>query len=198
MVARANCVIALRSEDVSLVLDISNGQLPAIVHGGADLGKLELDEVEALILAREILDFAGHWGKERVAQRRPLTAGVHLREGCKGRTGADAATLLHVGVPGFSFAEGEIWAVHTAWSGNHTHYAERLFTGTQVIGGGTGPSGGVCLLTAATVSYYPGQCWAPPASWLPTCIPIMRSFTARRRSTDSGRWPYWGQAAGAG
>jgi hypothetical protein len=25
--------------------------------------------------------------------------------------------------------------VHTAWSGNHTHYAERLFTGTQVIGG---------------------------------------------------------------
>jgi alpha-galactosidase len=26
--------------------------------------------------------------------------------------------------------------VHTAWSGNHTHYAERLFTGTQVIGGG--------------------------------------------------------------
>jgi hypothetical protein len=32
MVVRANCVIALRSEDVSLVLDISDGQLPAIVH----------------------------------------------------------------------------------------------------------------------------------------------------------------------
>jgi alpha-galactosidase len=264
MVVRANCVIALRSEDVSLVLDISDGQLPAIVHWGADLGKLELDDVEALILsnidpgganivdepvrlaillehwtgwvgrpglsgsrggrawspkftttelridgkpviatadqatminaglgsvevnvvdevaelqlqitieltagglvraranvinisedaytvtdcviafpipqnAREILDFAGHWGKERVAQRRPATAGVHLREGRKDRTGADAATLLHVGVPGFSFAEGEICGVHTAWSGNHTHYAERLFTGTQVIGGG--------------------------------------------------------------
>ena len=86
--------------------------------------------------AREILDFAGHWGKERVPQRRPLTVGVHLREGRKGRTGPDAATLLHVGVPGFSFAEGEIWAVHTAWSGNHTHYAERVFTGLQVIGGG--------------------------------------------------------------
>ena len=38
--------------------------------------------------AREILDFAGHWGKERVPQRRPLGVGVHLREGRKGRTGA--------------------------------------------------------------------------------------------------------------
>jgi alpha-galactosidase len=193
------------------VLDISDGQLPAIVHWGADLGKLELDDVEALILsnidpgganivdepvrlaillehwtgwvgrpglsgsrggrawspkftttelridgkpviatadqatminaglgsvevnvvdevaelqlqitieltagglvraranvinigedpytvndcviafpipqnAREILDFAGHWGKERVAQRRPATAGVHLREAAR-------------------------------------------------------------------------------------------------------------------
>ena len=87
-------------------------------------------------IAHEILDFAGHWGKERVPQRGPLTVGVHLRESRKGRTGPDAATLLHVGVPGFSFAEGEIWAVHTAWSGNHTHYAERLSAGTQVIGGG--------------------------------------------------------------
>jgi alpha-galactosidase len=87
-------------------------------------------------VAREILDFAGHWGKERVPQRRPLGVGVHLREGRKGRTGPDAATLLHVGAPGFSFADGEIWAVHTGWSGNHTHYAERIFTGVQVIGGG--------------------------------------------------------------
>ena len=86
--------------------------------------------------AREILDLAGHWGKERVPQRRPLTVGIHLREGRKGRTGADAATLLHLGVPGFDFAGGEIWAVHTGWSGNHTHYAERLSTGEQVIGGG--------------------------------------------------------------
>jgi hypothetical protein len=39
MVVRANCVIALRSEDVSLVLDISDGQLPAIVHWGAGPGE---------------------------------------------------------------------------------------------------------------------------------------------------------------
>jgi alpha-galactosidase len=283
VVARANCVIALRSEGVSLVLDISDGQLPAIVHWGADLGRLELADVDALMLsnidpgganivdepvrlailpehwtgwvgrpglsgsrggrawspkftttevridgkpviatadqatminagpasvevnvidevaelqlqitielttggliraranvinagqdaytvndcviafpvpqnAREILDFAGHWGKERVPQRRLLTVGVHLREGRKGRTGPDAATLLHVGVPGFSFADGEIWAVHTAWSGNHTHYAERLFTGTQVIGGGE-------LLLPGEVILQHGHAYATP------------------------------------
>jgi alpha-galactosidase len=288
MVGRANCVIALRSEGVSVVLDVSDGQLPAIVHWGADLGMLELGDAEALIVsnidpggpnvvdepvrlaimpehwtgwvgrpglsgsragrdwspkftatevrvdgqpvitsegpatlintglasvevdavdevaglqllitieltpgglirsrvevindgtdpyavndcviafpipqnAREILDFAGHWGKERVPERRPLTVGVHLREGRKGRTGPDAATLLHVGVPGFSFAEGEIWAVHTAWSGNHTHYAERVFTGLQVIGGGE-------LLLPGEVILQPGQAYATP--WIYGC-----------------------------
>lgn len=86
--------------------------------------------------AREILDFAGRWGKERVPQRRDLVVGIHEREGRKGRTGADAATVLSVGEPGFGFEDGEVWGVHTAFSGNHRHYAERLFTGFQVIGGG--------------------------------------------------------------
>ena len=87
-------------------------------------------------VAREILDFAGRWGKERTPQRRDLVVGSHVREGRHGRTGADAATVLHVGTPGFDFATGEIWGVHTGWSGNHTHYAERIFSGEQVIGGG--------------------------------------------------------------
>jgi alpha-galactosidase len=283
MVGRANCVIALRSEGVSLVLDISAGQLPAIVHWGADLETLELADAEGLILsnidpggpnvvdepirlallpehwtgwvgrpglsgsragrnwspkftatevrvdgkpvtategqptmintgpasvavdavdevarlqlnitielttggliraraevinlgedpyavddcviafpipqnAQEILDFAGYWGKERVPQRRQLGVGVHLREGRKGRTGPEAATLLHLGEPGFSFSDGEIWAVHTAWSGNHTHYAERLFTGAQVIGGGE-------LLLPGEVSLHSGQVYRTP------------------------------------
>ena len=87
-------------------------------------------------VARELLDLAGHWGRERVPQRRAFTVGTHLREGRKGRTGADAATVLHAGVPGFAFGSGETWGVHVGWSGNHTHYAERAFTGEQLLGGG--------------------------------------------------------------
>ncbi|MBO0594537.1 alpha-galactosidase [Nesterenkonia sp. E16_7] len=85
--------------------------------------------------AREILDFAGHWGKERVPQRRELTVGTHMREGRKGRTGADAAYVVSVGEPGFGFADGEVWGLHTGFSGNHRTWAERLFDGHQVLGG---------------------------------------------------------------
>ena len=51
MVGRANCVIALRSDGASLVLDISAGQLPAIVHWGADLEKLNGDPPFSLPMA---------------------------------------------------------------------------------------------------------------------------------------------------
>lgn len=86
--------------------------------------------------AREVLDFAGRWTKERVPQRQVLQVGTHWREGRHGRTGADAAFVLHLGTPRFGFAQGELWAVHTAWSGNHVHYAERTAYGDQVVGGG--------------------------------------------------------------
>ncbi|WP_308466197.1 alpha-galactosidase [Rathayibacter soli] len=99
----------------------------------------QLDELSlALPLpprARDILDFAGRWSKERAPQRRELTVGTHLREGRHGRTGADAATVLTVGTPGFGFAAGEVWGLHVGFSGNHRHYAERLSTGHQVLGG---------------------------------------------------------------
>jgi alpha-galactosidase len=86
--------------------------------------------------ASELLDFGGRHNLERVPQRGPLPTGIHLRENRKGRTGADSAYLLHAGTPGFGFERGRVWAVHTAWSGNHVHYAERVFTGEQRIGGG--------------------------------------------------------------
>ena len=86
--------------------------------------------------AAELLDFAGRHNLERVPQRQPFRTGVDLRGNRKGRTGADSAYVLHAGTPGFGFAGGHVWAVHTAWSGNHVHYAERASTGEQLIGGG--------------------------------------------------------------
>ena len=46
---------------------------------------------------------AGARSGSRSARR--LDVGTHLREGRRGRTGPDAATLLHVGTPGFDFAQ---------------------------------------------------------------------------------------------
>ncbi|MFT4052239.1 MAG: alpha-galactosidase [Microbacterium sp.] len=86
--------------------------------------------------ANELLDFTGRHNRERIPQRRALPDGIHLRENRRGRTAADSALVLHAGEPGFGFRSGEVWAVHTGWSGNHRHYAERVFTGEQVLGGG--------------------------------------------------------------
>ncbi|GAB2983525.1 alpha-galactosidase [Frigoribacterium salinisoli] len=100
-----------------------------------DLGELSL-ALPVPARAHEILDLAGRWGLERTPQRRPLVVGQHLREGRKGRTGSDAATVLSVGVPGFGFARGEVWGLHVGFSGDHRSWAERTSAGLQVVGGG--------------------------------------------------------------
>ena len=122
-------------------------------------------------VARELLDFSGRWGRERVPQRRDFIVGTHLREGRKGRTGADAATVLHAGVPGFGFGDGEVWGVHVGWSGNHTHYAERLPTGEQVVGGGE-------LLLPGEMRLEPGEAYTSP--WLYGSYGIGLDAVARR------------------
>ena len=107
--------------------------------------------------ATELLDFTGRHNQERVPVRSPFPVGLHLRENRKGRTGADSAYLLHAGPAGFGFAAGRIWAVHTAWSGNHTHYAEQVHTGERLLGGGE-------LLLPGEIRLAGGQSYQSP--WL--------------------------------
>ncbi|MFE6968513.1 alpha-galactosidase [Isoptericola sp. NPDC057653] len=128
---------------LALVLDVEltpDGVLRARATLRNDGAPYRLHELAVVLpvppRAREVLDLTGRWGKERVPQRHDLTVGTHLREGRRGRTGFDAATVLTAGVPGFGFGHGEVWGLHVGWSGNHRHWAERLPTGDQVLGGG--------------------------------------------------------------
>ncbi|MHA6512920.1 alpha-galactosidase [Tessaracoccus sp. Z1128] len=149
--------------EIGLTMELTAGGIlrsqARLLNAGDDDYRLD-DLVLALpvpTVASELQDQAGRWAKERVPQRRDFTVGAHVREGRKGRTGADAATVLHAGTPSFSFADGEVWGVHVGWSGNHTHYAERVFTGEQVIGGGE-------LLLPGEVVLAPGAEYLSP--WL--------------------------------
>jgi alpha-galactosidase len=105
--------------------------------------------------ADEILDLAGRWAKERVPQRRAMTVGTHLREGRHGRTGADAATVLVAGEPGFDFDRGEVWGLHVAFSGNHQVAAERTFDGHRLLSGGE-------LLLPGEIALAPGETYSSP------------------------------------
>jgi alpha-galactosidase len=87
--------------------------------------------------ARELLDLTGRWCRERHPQRIPFTSqGTWTRDGRHGRTGHDATLLLVAGTPGFGNRGGSVWAVHLAWSGNHTSYAERRPDGRAVLASG--------------------------------------------------------------
>jgi alpha-galactosidase len=107
--------------------------------------------------ATELLDLTGRWCKERTPQRHRWVQGAHRRDARHGRTGHDATLLMVAGTPGFSFGSGEVWAVHTAWSGNHTHYAERTPEGDCLVGGGE-------LLEPGEVVLAPGETYRSP--WL--------------------------------
>jgi alpha-galactosidase len=107
--------------------------------------------------ATELLDFSGHWCRERHPQRHPLPLGSWVRENRRGRTGHDATIGLLAGTPQFGFRSGEVWAVHIGWSGNHRSYAERWPSGDAVLGAGE-------LLLPGEVRLGPGQEYATP--WL--------------------------------
>jgi alpha-galactosidase len=128
--------------DLTLVLEmLPSGLLrsrAAVINRAAE--QFQVDDLVLAYplpaIADELLDFTGRWARERVPQRAPFDVGTRLREGRRGRTGPDAALVLHAGTAGFGFGRGEVWGVHTAWSGNHVHYAERTFDGHRVVGGG--------------------------------------------------------------
>jgi len=86
--------------------------------------------------AAQVVDLAGRWAKERTPQQHAFTVGTHVREGRRGRTGADATLVLVAAEQGAGFRGGESWGVHVAWSGNHRTQAELTPDGTRLIGGG--------------------------------------------------------------
>ncbi len=112
------------------------------------------------VRADEVLDLTGRWCRERSPQRSRLDHGTHLRASRRGRTGHDATLLMMAGTRGFGWRTGEVWAVHTAWSGNHEHLVEALPEGAgrhhAVIGGGE-------LLAPGEVRLEPGETYAAPA-----------------------------------
>lgn len=129
-------------------LTVDDRGIATVRHQVMDLGAaddpLEVAGVLAYLpvphAAGEVLDLTGRWGRERSPQRSPWLHGGRIRDSRRGRTGHDATLLLAVGTPGFGFRHGEVWAAHVAWSGNHTHLAERHPDGAGVhaglLGGG--------------------------------------------------------------
>ena len=79
--------------------------------------------------ADELLDFAGRHNQERVPQRRRSPPACTCARTAAGAPAPTAPTCCTRARRASASPRGEVWAVHTAWSGNHVHYAERVATG---------------------------------------------------------------------
>jgi len=124
----------------------------------------------------EILDFTGRQTAERIPQRHQIGDGLWLREGRRGHTGHDSATVLVAGVPGFTFGHGEVYGLHVAWSGNTVYRVERVPSGLglireagqirdRILPGATTIGGGELLLPGE-ITLGEGESYASPWVYL--------------------------------
>ena len=86
--------------------------------------------------ADQVLDFYGHWSKERQLQRREITYGLTTREGFEGRSGHDYTITQIALTESTNFRSGEAWSMGVAWSGNNIHHVEKLIDDNKSIGAG--------------------------------------------------------------
>jgi alpha-galactosidase len=166
----AGDVYEYRGEDDAAQLQI-DGELQLTVDGvlrqrltltstaPADAQPYAVDSLTALLPisdhATEVLDHAGTWAAEFHPQRHQLEQGTWLREIRRGRTGHDSPLVVAAGTRGFGTRAGDVWAVHLGWSGDQRYLAERLDTGTTLLGAGE-------ILGAGEVRLGPGESLSTP------------------------------------
>ena len=122
--------------------------------------------------AGEVLDFTGRQTAERIPQRHRLGDGLWLREGRRGHTGHDSATVVVAGEPGFRFGHGDVFGVHVGLERQHgapggtaavqlavIDDAQRLVPGVTTIGGGE-------LLLPGEITLAEGEPYATPWVYL--------------------------------
>ncbi len=139
--------------------------------------------------AREILDVTGRWSFERRPQRRELAHGTWSRQTRHGRNGHDSPEVFAAGTTGFGFRQGEVWAVHLAFSGDHDMSAESHATGQAVLGAAE-------LLSPGEITLEQGEQYATPqvlASWSPAGLDGVSErfhrWTRRRRTLRGSPLP---------
>ena len=83
--------------------------------------------------AKQSMDFAGRWVKERQPVSREIQPGVVSREVREGRTSHDYTILQLAMTKGANFRAGEIWSMGLLFSGNSKHTIEQLQSGRKAI-----------------------------------------------------------------
>ena len=157
----AGCVITVRDDvaELELVLRVElcvSGALnmQATIHN-IGLQRYSLDALTITFpmprRATRLATFHGRWCKEMQRDTSDWNIGAWTAENRRGRTSHEHPPLVLATTETTSAVGGEIWALHTAWSGNHVTFAERLADGRRYIQmGELLHSGEICLEAGET------------------------------------------------
>ncbi|WP_370882734.1 alpha-galactosidase [Kineosporia succinea] len=172
---RRDSVTAGEHEIVSRIVDSAAGlRLTTRLHlepGGllgvrhtvtSDHSDLEVQWVEPTLpvptRADDVLTFSGRWTREKAPRRTPLGRGSTARQTRRGRPGHDQPWLLALSDGPARNRDGEIWAVHLAWSADVTYRTDRLPDQPTLLGAGE-------LLRAGEIRLAPGDEYSSPTAW---------------------------------
>lgn len=105
--------------------------------------------------ATELGVHTGRWAREFQMTRFPWPPGAWTAENRSGRTSHEHPPYLWVFDAHAGEATGHVWGLHTAWSGNHVAYAERLSDGRRYVQMGE-------LFHPGEICVYPGDRFDTP------------------------------------
>lgn len=86
--------------------------------------------------ASELESYHGRWSREFQAHRQTLDHGSWVVENRRGRTSHEYFPGCLLGTPNFTEQQGEVWAFHLAWSGNHQWRADVKSDGRRLLQAG--------------------------------------------------------------
>jgi alpha-galactosidase len=118
-----------------------------------------------------VTTFGGRWAREFAEETRVLGAGMILQDNRTGRTSHHAPPFMVLGEPATGEIQGECFAVHLAWSGDHRLFVERLRDGRIQLQAGE-------LLGPGEIVLREGEAYETP--WLY----IVRSGAGRNGLSD--------------
>jgi alpha-galactosidase len=85
------------------------------------------------VWASDLIDFFGRWAGEFMTRRAPIRTGSMVRENRRGRTSHDCFPGAMLASADASERQGDVMALHLAWSGNHAQRIERLADGRGAV-----------------------------------------------------------------
>lgn len=151
--------------DLHITLDGATGILAAncvLTNHGVD--ELHVDALASMVLPvperfTERLSLGGRWAQEFQSVREKIGSAAWLQESRLGRTSHHAFPGLALMASGTTIDQGDVWAAHLAWSGNHRTLLQRCRLGGLQLQMAE-------LLLPGEVNLTSGQSYATPTLYL--------------------------------